>query len=148
MYEKCCKATDRTRSTLDLSLCHFSGKGKTRAGNPCARQHASQRVPALGDSLCDALLNIPYGLLKPDTLPRAMSLNSGCARAIQPAAYCLSIANQMSVEAPRSRAPSAWAITTLPLLAWVLSLQNSHRSKTNPQQRIALNEPIPTHSLK
>lgn len=77
-----------------------------------------------------------------------MNLSSGCAGAVQSAAYCLSIVNQISVDAPCSSAASACAMTTLSLLFWVLSLQTSQRINTIPQHRTAPNNPTPTHSLK
>ena len=79
------------------------------------------------------------------TLSRAMRLASWGARAEWPATYCLSI--DISGEAPCSRAASAWAITTLSLLVWALSLQTNQRSNTNPQQSISPNNINPTHSL-
>lgn len=83
-----------------------------------------------------------------NTLPCAMNLSSGCARAVQSAAYCLSIDSQISVEAPCSRATKACAIITLSLLFWVLSLQTSQRRNTILQQMTAPNNLTPTHSLK
>lgn len=77
-----------------------------------------------------------------------MNLSSGCAGAVQSAAYCLSIVNQISVDAPCSSAASACAMTTLSLLFWVLSLQNSQIINTIPQHRTAPNNPTLTHSLK
>jgi len=82
------------------------------------------------------------------TLSRAMRPVSWEARAERPATYCLSIDNHISGEAPCSSAASAWAITTLSLLVWALSLQTNQRSNTNPQQSISPNNPNPTHSLK
>lgn len=82
------------------------------------------------------------------TLSRAMRLASWGARAEWPATYCLSIDNHISGEAPCSRAASAWAITTLSLLVWALSLQTNQRSNTNPQQSVSPNNINPTHFLK
>ena len=77
-----------------------------------------------------------------------MRLASWGVRAEWPATYCLSIDNHKSGEAPCSRAASAWAITTLSLLVWALSLQTNQRSNTNPQQSVSPNNINPTHSLK
>ena len=77
-----------------------------------------------------------------------MRLASWDARAEWPATYCLSIDNHISGEAPCSRAASAWAITTLSLLVWALSLQTNQRSNTNPQQSVSPNNINPTHFLK
>lgn len=80
------------------------------------------------------------------TLSRAMRLASWDIRAEWPATYCLSI--DISGEAPCSSPASAWAITTLSLLVWALSLQTNQRSNTNPQQSVSPNNINPTHFLK
>lgn len=121
-------------------------RGRANLGqNPFSMTCLSGTMAA---SLCDAKLDTPHGLHKPNTHPRAMHRNAEGARAVWPATSCKpNVLMRRATFLRKSMFRGHECPCHHHLFSFVSNcvLHNSHRKISNPKAKQVPNNPTPTN---